>query len=169
MPQFSGFDLCQTLSSVATTRLIPIIVISNKPAAEYETLCLNLGATKYFEKPIDFTELEVALAKVIAKKQVERRAEVRARLKVIVKVRGASAKGHQFEFIAVTEDVSANGFSCMCTEVLELYSTVDVFLARDGIDHHAGAAIVARVQWVRTPAQTYGFHFLDKPTRWILR
>jgi DNA-binding response OmpR family regulator len=168
MPKFTGFELCQTLSSVATTRMIPIIVISNKPAAEYETLCLNLGATKYFEKPIDFTELEAALAKVMANKQVERRAEVRARLKVILKIKGTNAKGKQFEFLAVSEDVSANGFSCMCTEILDLYSSVDVFLVRGGIDYHGGVAKVARVQWVRTPAQTYGFHFTVKPIRWIM-
>ena len=126
MPGVSGFDLCQTLSSVSATRLTPIIVITSLPAAEYKDYCLNLGASDYLEKPVDFASLKTRLAGVLESKQSERRTEVRVRLKVTVKLKGTDKKGSPFELLTTTEDVSAGGFLCGCAESLENGSIVEV-------------------------------------------
>lgn len=57
MPNFSGFELCRALATLSSTSLIPIIVISGKPAWMYKDFCLSLGATEYFEKPVNFSYL----------------------------------------------------------------------------------------------------------------
>jgi DNA-binding response OmpR family regulator len=169
MPKFTGFELCQTLSSISLTRLIPIIIITAYPAAEYKDYCLNLGAKEYFEKPVDFTQLRARLVEVVRKRQPERRTEVRARLKVILKLKGTDRQGRAFELLTMTEDISATGFVCGCKEVLERDSIVEVFLIGGGIDRQAGRARVIRVEWPNTPGQRYGFRFVEKPTQWLLR
>lgn len=169
IPKFTGFELCQTLSSFSFTRLIPIIVITSYPAAEYKDYCLSLGAKEYFEKPVDFALLRARLVEVVGKTQLERRTEVRARLKVILKLKGTDTKGGAFESLTMTEDISASGFVCGCANVLERDSIVEVFLTSGGIDRQAGRARVIRVGWPNTPGQLYGFRFIEKPTQWLLR
>ena len=53
MPEFSGFELCQTLSSLSFTRNIPIFIVSGEDATKYKSLCRSLGAFGYFQKPVD--------------------------------------------------------------------------------------------------------------------
>ena len=130
MPKFTGFELCQTLSSLSATRLVPIFIISGNPAAEYKTFCLNLGAREYFEKPVDFNQLKRRLADVLKEKQAEQRSEIRARLRVILKLKGTDTSAKAFELLTVTEDVSASGFLCGCHALLEGGAIVEVFLSR---------------------------------------
>ncbi|HVS87363.1 MAG TPA: response regulator [Candidatus Acidoferrum sp.] len=54
MPKCSGFELCRTLTSMTSTQLIPVFVVSGEAGATTKALCKELGATAYFEKPIDF-------------------------------------------------------------------------------------------------------------------
>src|SRR6202171_2711218 len=53
MPKYSGFELCRTLNSLTSTQLIPLIIVSGEPGATTKTLCKELGAKAFFEKPID--------------------------------------------------------------------------------------------------------------------
>ncbi len=169
MPGYTGFELCQTLSSISAVRLIPIVVISSYPAAEYKDFCLNLGAIDYLQKPVDFNQLRARVAEVLKKKQAERRSEVRARLRVILKLKGTDTSGKAFEFLTVTEDVSASGFLCGCPALLERDAIMEVFLMGGGVERQVGRARVVRVEWPSTPGQRYGFHFIGKPRDWILR
>ena len=77
MPKFSGFELCQSLRSVSYTSRIPIFVISGEAGITHRQHCEDLGATAYFEKPVDFIKLKERLAVEIHTKSVERRAHVR--------------------------------------------------------------------------------------------
>ncbi|OLB24181.1 MAG: hypothetical protein AUH15_01640 [Acidobacteriales bacterium 13_2_20CM_55_8] len=58
MPKFSGFELCQSLRSVSYTSRIPIFVISGEAGITHKKHCEDLGATAYFEKPVDFIKLK---------------------------------------------------------------------------------------------------------------
>ncbi len=169
MPNFSGFELCQTLSSLSATRLIPIFIVSANPAVEYKTFCLSLGAKEYIEKPVDFSALKTRLAEVLKTKQVERRTEIRARLRVMLKLKGTDTRGVALELPAVTEDVSASGFLCACQALLQTGAIVEVFLTGDGMERRVGRARVARVELPNTPGQRCGFQFVEKPRDWILR
>ena len=169
MPKLSGFELCQNLSSLSATRLVPIIVISAHPVTGCKDFCLNLGAKEYLEKPVDFNQLKACIAHVLEKKQVDQRAEIRPQLRVILKLKGTDSVGKTFELLTVTENVSGGGFLCGCHLLLAKDSIADVFLRSSGIERWVGSARVVHAEWPNTPGQRYGFQFTEKPRDWILR
>ena len=169
MPEFSGFELCQTLASLSFTRLIPIFVITGEPAARYKDSCMNLGAKEYFEKPLNFGQLRSRLTAVLESKQHERRAEVRVRLRALLKLRGTDISGRKFELLTTTDNVSASGFLCGCHALLERDAIVEVWLRSGGVELQVGRARMVRVEWPNTAWQRHGFRFVEKPHDWILR
>jgi DNA-binding response OmpR family regulator len=168
MPNFSGFELCRIFSSVTATQLIPIFIVSGEARAATKAFCKDLGATAYFEKPIDFDALAVKLASVLQNARPERRCEVRVRLRVTLRLRGIDIHNKPFEEVSVTENVSLSGFMCGCTALLEKDSLVEVSLAGEG-GQFAGKARVTRCERNETPYQRYGFRFEEKSGAWILR
>ena len=125
MPKFSGFELCQSLRSLSYTALIPIFVITGESGAKYKEHCQNLGATGYFEKPVDFKELKNRLSVELQEKKPERRAHVRVRMRIALKLRGTDASGRQFEEITTTDNVSAGDF---CVTVCHRYSRTRLWM-----------------------------------------
>ncbi len=168
LPESSGFELCQIFSSLTMTRLIPIFVITGQPAADYKDFCLNLGATEYFEKPVDFTALRRRVDCAVERKPLERRSEARVRLSVILKLSGLDVTGKKFEVLTATEDVSASGFSTSCTVPLAKDAVVEVFM-RGATERYSGRARVVRSEWRDTSWQRYGFQFIEKSSQWILQ
>ena len=65
MPNYSGFELCRTLKSITSTQLIPIVIISGEAGANTKLFCKELGATAYFEKPVDFDALRGGLERLL--------------------------------------------------------------------------------------------------------
>jgi PleD family two-component response regulator len=82
MPRCSGFELCRTFTSMTSTQLIPVFVVSGEAGSTTKALCKELGATAYFEKPIDFDRLRASLSTALQHKRPERRTEVRVRLRI---------------------------------------------------------------------------------------
>ncbi|MFZ0211199.1 MAG: response regulator [Candidatus Acidiferrales bacterium] len=168
MPKYSGFEVCQVLSSMSFTQMIPILIVSGESAERYKTFCENLGAKGYFQKPVDFEALESRLTMVLGSRSGDRRSEARVKLRVMLKLKGSDAKGQPFELLAATENVSAHGFLCGCTAVVKKDAIVDVFLMSAG-QQAVGKARVARVEWPETPGQRCGFQFVSDPLDWVLR
>lgn len=100
---------------------------------------------------------------------MDRRAETRPKLRVILKLTGTDSTGKAFDVLTVTENVSTVGFLCGCRFSLAKDAIVDVFLKGSGIERRVGCARVAHVKWPNTPGQQYGFQFAEKPRDWILR
>ena len=167
LAEFSGFELCQTFCSLSATQRVPIFVITGKPAAEYKDFCLNLGATEYIEKPVDFARLRALLETQLKAKPVERRKEARIRISIALKLKGADVSGKTFAILTATENASATGFLASCAVPLEKDAQVDVFLYAKS-ERFAGRARVVRIEWRDTPRQRYGFQFVQKPSDWIL-
>ena len=168
MPNFSGFELCQSFRALSYTSQIPIFIISGEAGAKYREHCENLGAKGYFQKPVDFVALKEKLTAEIKAKQPDRRAHVRVRMRVILKLRGKDPNGNPFEETAATENVSAGGFLCGCTASLVKDSVVEVFLAGDP-ERHAGSARVVRREAPDAPWQQYGFEFVKRTPEWVLQ
>ena len=168
MPNCSGFGLCQSLRSVSYTARIPIFVITGEAGAKYKEHCENLGATGYFEKPVDFKELKRTLADELEAKRGERRAHVRVRMKLAIKLRGTNAAGKAFEEITATENVSAGGFLCNCAASLLKDAVVEVFLSA-GVERYVGKARAVRRESAGAPWQRYGFQFVEKNLEWVLQ
>ena len=53
MPELDGFELCKYLKENIETQLIPIILLTAKPAEHYKTLGIKYGADDYISKPFD--------------------------------------------------------------------------------------------------------------------
>ena len=57
MPQINGFEVCRKLSEDATTKHIPIILVTAVPKREYVKKSFEVGAFDYISKPFNFEEL----------------------------------------------------------------------------------------------------------------
>lgn len=168
LPRFSGLELCQTLCSLSHTRMIPIFVITGRSAAEHQESCLNLGASQFFQKPLDFARLKDCLEKLATDHRPELRGEVRVRLKVVLKLAGTDVNGKEFELLTSTDEVSVNGFSCRCSLPLEQGAIIDVFQMGSHGERHVGSARLAHTEWRDLPWQACGFEFVEKTEPWIL-
>jgi DNA-binding response OmpR family regulator len=168
MPNYSGFELCRTFNSMTSTQLIPLIIVSGEAGASTKSLCKELGAKAYFEKPVDFEALRAGLVNVLHAARPERRSEVRVRLRVALKLRGTDADGKPFEETSNTENVSKSAFLCGCTARLKADCTIEVHLMSGGTKF-AGRARVVRSEGSDTPYPRYAFRFLPKEGDWILK
>lgn len=168
MPRCSGFELCRTFTSMTSTQLIPVFVVSGEAGATTKALCKELGATAYFEKPIDFDRLRSMLAKALKERRPERRSEVRVRLRVLLRLRGIDANEKPFEEWTHTDNVSTSGFLCGCTAKLKKDSIVDVYLVTGG-EQFVGRARTIRSEAEDTPYPRYGFRFVEKVGEWVLQ
>jgi DNA-binding response OmpR family regulator len=168
MPKYSGFELCRTFNSLTSTQLIPLIIVSGEAGTSTKSLCKELGATAYFEKPIDFDALRAGLKNVLHAVRPERRSELRVRLRVMLKLRGTDIGEKPFEEVSATENVSQSGFLCGCTAALKEDSTIEVYLTSGGTKF-VGKARVIWFDGCNTPYPRYGFRFVEKEGDWILQ
>jgi CheY-like chemotaxis protein len=130
MPGLSGFELCRMLSTLPITQQIPIFVVSGQDTRN-KAFCQSLGASRYFEKPIDFARLKSALALALPANGSKQRTEEVA-YKAILKLKGRSEAGDYFEVRATTQSVSPGGFLCGCHASVPKGTVVDVFLCNGG-------------------------------------
>ncbi|HEV7968794.1 MAG TPA: response regulator [Candidatus Acidoferrales bacterium] len=168
MPNYSGFELCQTFKSMTSTQLIPIVIISGEAGATTKLFCKELGATAYFEKPVDFDALRAGLERVLHAAQPERRSELRVRLQVTLKLRGTDVNEKPFEEVSVTENVSKSAFFCGCRALVKKESTIEVYLVK-GEMRFVGKARLVRSEGCDTPYPRYAFRFVQKAGDWILQ
>jgi DNA-binding response OmpR family regulator len=168
MPRFSGFELCRTFSTLTSTQLTPVFIVSGEAGSTTKSLCKELGATAYFEKPIDFDALRTRLAEVLVAKRPERRSDVRVRLRAPLKLSGIDSNGKPFEERTHTDNVSLNAFFCGCSAALKPASLVDVFLLSGG-EQSVGSARAIRSDATDTPYPHHAFRFVEKSGPWVLQ
>ncbi len=168
MPKYSGFEVCQTLSSLSFTSHIPILIVSGESSERYKTLCESIGAKGFFQKPVNIEALQKKLASLIVLSHEKTQAKPRVRLRVMLRLRGVDSTDTDFEIVTATENLSASGFLCGCSALIGLNSIVEVFLATDGA-LLTGKARVTQVDWPGTVGQRCDFEFLEKPIDWILQ
>jgi response regulator RpfG family c-di-GMP phosphodiesterase len=169
MPACSGFELCQSLHTLSYTSRIPIFVVTGESAEKYRDYVSSLGASGFFEKPINFPALRDRLAKELQTQRPERRSHVRLRMKFALKLKGTDESGASFQHLTTTENVSAGGFFCGFPVVLSHETIVEVLLAGSVQDRFVGRARAVRkeapdVMWPR-----YGFQFIERSSEWILQ
>jgi CheY-like chemotaxis protein len=168
MPKYSGFEVCQTLSSLSFTSHIPILIVSGESSERYKDLCESIGARGFFQKPVNIEALQKKLASLIVLGQKDTQPKPRVRLRVMLRLRGIDSTDTDFEIVTATENVGASGFLCGCSALVGLNSIVEVFLATD-VAPFAGKARVTQVNWPGTVGQRCDFEFLEKPIDWILQ
>lgn len=167
MPNYSGLELCRTFKSMACTQLTPLIIISAEGGGNTKLLCRELGATAYFEKPVDFKRLRDVLENALLVAQPERRGEARVHLRVMLRLQGTDVHDMPFDQISATENVGHSAFLCGSKALLKQDSTIDVHLVTEGTKF-AGKARVVRVEGSDTPYPRYALRFVQKEGDWIL-
>lgn len=168
MPAFDGFQLSQAFQTLCTTQSIPFFVVSGEAGASTKELCLRLGASGYFEKPVDFDALLATLDSVVQKQSAPKRTEVSVNLQVPLKLVGKDCGGQPFEVTSKTDGASITGFSCASSVHLDVGSAVQVYLL-SGREEFAGKARVTRVDHEHKPFPRYSFRFVEKTEAWILQ
>jgi DNA-binding response OmpR family regulator len=168
MPGYSGFELCKTLTSFSSTQLIPVFIISGEGGAKTKEFCRELGATAYFEKPVNFESLRISLAEALGTRRVERRKEKRIALRVPLKLAGQDANGNSFSLPTTTENVSSIAFICTCAALLSVDTILDVTLLA-AEQERVGKARVVRAEWPGTQYPRYALRFTEIVGTWILK
>jgi CheY-like chemotaxis protein len=168
MPKYSGYELCQTFTSFSRTQTIPVIIVSGETGGQTKEYCKQLGATDYFEKPIDFQALRKCLAEVAKPQRHVPRSEARVRLRVPLKLRGKDRQGNKVETDTTTENVSVSGFLCASTADLAPHSIVEVYLVSSG-EKYVGKALVLHSDGEDGRIHRYGCHFIEKTGPWVLQ
>jgi DNA-binding response OmpR family regulator len=168
MPKYSGYELLQTFTSFSHTQKIPVIIVSGEAGGQTKEHCKQLGAVGYFEKPIDFDALRVCLRQVAKSRTSTPRSEVRVRLRVSLKLRGVNEDGDQLEEPATTENVSMNGFMCVCAAAFAANSTLTVYLINRG-EEYVGKARIVHSDFQGEKLRRYGCAFIEKTGPWVLQ
>jgi len=169
MPNTSGFELCQSLHTLSYTSRTPIFIVSGESASKYREYVASLGARGFFEKPVNFADLKKRLSDEIQAQHPERRAHVRVRMRLILKLKGQDEGRRSFEQLTTTENVSAGGFLCNFMVKLGKDAILDVFISSAGQDRYVGKVRQARIEAPDTPWQSYGFQFVERSREWILQ
>jgi two-component system, OmpR family, response regulator len=168
MPKYSGYELCQTLTSLSLTQMIPVVIVSGEAGAQTKEHCRQLGAVGYFEKPIDFDALRASVEEIAKTRRHVPRSEVRVRLRVPLKLHGIDMHGSTFHELATTENVSLSGFLCDSTVKVQAGATVKVFLA-GASEELVGRAVVVHCDGKGAPVFRYGCRFVEKTGPWVLK
>ena len=168
MPKYSGYELLQTFTSFSHTQKIPVIIVSGEAGGQTKEHCKQLGAAGYFEKPIDFDALRTFLARV-AKSHVDTpRSEVRVRLRIPLKLRGANEQGQPLEELATTENVSLSGFMCVCATAFAVNTNLAVYMTNPA-EKYVGKARVVHSGSVGAKLRRCGCVFTEKTGPWVLQ
>jgi DNA-binding response OmpR family regulator len=167
MPKYSGYELLQTFTTFSHTQKIPVIIVSGEAGSQTKVQCKQLGAFGYFEKPIDFEALRVCISQIGTTRKFVPRSEVRVRLRVALKLRGADSRGNKIDLEATTEDVSLSGFLCTCTAELSVGSILEVYIASG--THYVGKAEIVHSDTRAASLRRYGVRFIEKTQAWVLQ
>lgn len=71
MPKMDGYELTDKVKSTASTRHIPIILITAKPGLESKLKGLETGADDYLSKPINVRELDARIKNLITMRKFQ--------------------------------------------------------------------------------------------------
>jgi CheY-like chemotaxis protein len=168
MPGHTGFEVCQTISTLSFTELTPVFVVSGAPKTLYKDFCFTLGAKAYFEKPIDFDLLQKRLAETMSTRRENHRIEPRIRLRLGIELRGIDKKGDPFVVLSSTDNVSRHGFACSLDVTLGQNAVVELFLRTRTVHRFIGKSTLVWLDYPETVlTQRCGFRFIEEPKEWI--
>lgn len=98
MPRRDGFGLCRELKSTASTRLIPVVLMTGASEADDRIQAIEAGATDLLGKPIDLPELKARVRSLVQLKQftdeLDSAEVVLKTLALMIEARDAYTQGH---------------------------------------------------------------------------
>ncbi len=98
MPNCDGFDLCRAMSSEASTRLIPIVLMTGAAEAADRLTAIQAGAHDFVTKPIDQPELKARMRSLMQLKRftddLDSAEAVLRSMALMIEARDAYTEGH---------------------------------------------------------------------------
>jgi putative two-component system response regulator len=98
MPRRDGFGLCRELKSTASTRLIPVVLMTGASEADDRIQAIEAGATDVLGKPIDLPELKARVRSLMQLKhftdELDSAELVLKTLALMIEARDAYTQGH---------------------------------------------------------------------------
>lgn len=98
MPRCDGFELCRALKAAASTRLIPVVLMTGASEAHDRIHAIEAGAHDFVRKPIDQAELKVRVRSLMQIKRytddLDSAEQVLRSLALMVEARDAYTDGH---------------------------------------------------------------------------
>jgi putative two-component system response regulator len=98
MPKADGFDLCRALKSSASTRLIPVVLMTGASETHDRIHAIEAGAHDFVRKPIDQAELKARVRSLMQIKRytddLDSAESVLRSLALMVEARDAYTDGH---------------------------------------------------------------------------
>ena len=98
MPRRDGFGLCRELKSTASTRLIPVVLMTGASEADDRIQAIEAGATDLLSKPIDLPELKARVRSLVQLKQftdeLDSAEVVLKTLALMIEARDVYTQGH---------------------------------------------------------------------------
>lgn len=98
MPNCDGFDLCRAMNSEASTRLIPIVLMTGTAEAADRLTAIQVGAHDFIAKPIDQSELKARMRSLMQLKRftddLDSAEAVLRSLALMIEARDAYTEGH---------------------------------------------------------------------------
>jgi CheY-like chemotaxis protein len=166
MPKFDGFELCRNFRSLSYTSNLPIFVITGESGGQKKE-CETIGATGYFEKPIDFVKLKQTLAATLESTESQPNKIAPLQMRVGLRLSGTDARDRQFAELVTTESINPDGFQFTSPTDFAEGSVLEVFLT-GSTERHVGHARVVERSPAGLARQAY-FVVFDGPRDWILQ
>jgi cyclic di-GMP phosphodiesterase len=98
MPKRDGFGLCRELKAAASTRLIPVVLMTGASEADDRIQAIEAGATDLLGKPIDVPELKARVRSLMQLKhftdELDSAELVLKTLALMIEARDAYTQGH---------------------------------------------------------------------------
>ncbi|MES2178204.1 MAG: HD domain-containing phosphohydrolase [Gemmatimonadota bacterium] len=98
LPKVTGIDVCRQLKDDASTRLIPIVLITGLGAREHRLEGINAGADDFLTKPFDHEELKARIRALVRLKhatdELDSAESVIVSLALTVEARDSGTDGH---------------------------------------------------------------------------
>jgi len=143
MPKFDGFALCRNFRSLSYTSELPIFVITGE-SGSHKKECETIGATGYFEKPIDFAKLKQTLAAALDATESKPSKNTPLRMRIGLRLSGTDARDKQFAELVTTESVNPDGFQFTSPSDIAEGCLLDVFLTGSTERRVGNARVVER-------------------------
>jgi putative two-component system response regulator len=98
LPGIDGFEVCRRVKRSASTRLVPVVLVTGMGAREHRIAGINAGADDFLTKPFDIEELHARVASLIRLKrytdELDTAESVILSLALTVEARDAYTEGH---------------------------------------------------------------------------
>ncbi len=158
MPEMDGWELCQTLRSLPSTRTIPFIFLTSLDHAPEKILAARLGADAYLTKPFDLPQLTAKVSELAGRLDG---------LEIVLGGSGTDVPEHKLSAILIdtVEFLRASGR----TGVVSVRSGPSrglIYLERGGLKHavfEGSKGEDALLKMLRLPASQVSFMEGDYP------